>query len=202
MQTRVLANSHSWGCTKGVDCRIERSRLDRRRAKSVAMKRYRGSREEVKERVEGVAMGEEEHNTRFRAVGQENAKTKKTAQKRSWWKPDGGTNWQYDVLMRLVKSKRLQERAVSRDCSCTTTSSNTHVDLGRFPMGPLTVTVLGRRPSLCPFVHCLFWLPLLAHGNNQRFSFCQCPPVYLYVNPQAEQPSSLATGYSVAMAAI
>lgn len=61
MQTRVLAHAHSWGCTKGVDCRIERSRLDRRRAKSVAMKRYRGSREEVKERVEGVAMGEEEH---------------------------------------------------------------------------------------------------------------------------------------------
>lgn len=129
-----------------------------------------------------------------RAVGQENAKTKKTAQKRSRSKPDGGTNWQYDVLMRLVKSKRRQERAVSRDCSYTTVSSNTRVDLGRFSMGPLTVSVLGRRPSLCPFVHCLFWLPLLAHGNNQRISLCQCPPVYLYVNSQAEQLSSLTTG--------
>lgn len=92
MQTRVLANSHSWGCTKGVDCRIERSRLDRRRAKSVAMKRCTGSRVEVKERVEGGAVEEEEHNTMSRIAGQENAKTKKSAQKRSWWKPDGGVN--------------------------------------------------------------------------------------------------------------
>jgi hypothetical protein len=71
---------------------MERSRLDRRRP-SVAMRRYRGSREQVKERMMvGGAMVEGKHDTMSRAVGHEYAEMKKTAQKRSWWKPDGGSN--------------------------------------------------------------------------------------------------------------
>lgn len=82
---------------------------------------------------------------------------------------------------------------VPRDCYC-----NTHVDLvlRRQPWstGPLKTVVcfavLGR-PSLCPFVQCLFWLRR-PHSNNHEFttlSFSVIPWLYFYVSLRAEQSS-------------
>jgi hypothetical protein len=96
---------------KGVDCRFERSRLDRRRAKSVAMRRYiEAAAWKVKERVdeEGSTRERREIQNSVSCRGQDDVNTRKPAQKRSGIVK--ARRRQYDVLIRLVKSTKAKER--------------------------------------------------------------------------------------------
>lgn len=107
------------------------------------MKRYRGSRVEAKERVdEEGAVEEEEHNTMCRVV------VRRMRRRGNPYRSaivEARRRHQYDVLMRLVKSKRPKER-----CPSPVTAGPTKwISCAHGTLKTVSVAVLGIPLSVC-----------------------------------------------------
>lgn len=107
------------------------------------MKRYRGSRVDVKERVdEKGAVEEEKHNTMCRAV------VRRMRRRGNPYRSavvEARRRHQYDVLMRLVKSKRPKER-----CPSPVTAGPTKwISCAHGTLKTVSVALLGIPLSVC-----------------------------------------------------
>jgi hypothetical protein len=107
------------------------------------MKRYRGSRVDVKERVdEEGAVEEEKHNTMCRAV------VRRMRRRGNPYRSaivEARRRHQYDVLMRLVKSKRPKER-----CPSPVTAGPTKwISCAHGTLKTVSVALLGIPLSVC-----------------------------------------------------
>lgn len=185
----MLANSYSRGAVeKEWNWKIK---MNCRRAKSVAMRRYEGCRLDAKEREYSV----KENNTAQGVVDVEGAKRCKTAQSPVKQR----TAVEYDALIRLVKSTKTERRS-----SPVTFATNNNL------AAPLYfVRDPGKRLSLLPCA----WETFMVHPSARLCNVCfgcvariatisiqpssTIPRSLFYVNWQAEQTVFACTGHAL-----
>lgn len=140
----MLANSYSRGAVeKEWNWKIK---MNCRRAKSVAMRRYEGCRLDAKEREYSA----KENNTTQGVVDVEGAKRCKTA--RSPVKQR--TAVEYDALIRLVKSTKTERRSSPVTFVIIITLRRRSILYGTLENGPLFCRALGRPSWFIPLPVC------------------------------------------------